>query len=155
MVRCNGCYRNFETGQALRSHMQQVQNFACQQAYLQQVDAILQNLESNYAIPSEFEPVENPEDDSLAEPHDGPDFAGDLFGAYDINELPGLNDDNEEMEAEFTTSIDDSSDSASDTSNEPELFDLEYPDSDDDDDDSDFYLDESIEAVENDPETLQ
>ena len=66
-----------------------------------------------------------------------------------------LNEENEEMEAEFTTSIDDSSDTASDISDEHEPIDLEYPDSDDDDDDDEFYPSEADEAVENNPEILE
>ena len=140
MVRCNGCYRDFRTGQALRSHVQQVQNTVCHQAYIQQVEAALQTLELNHAISSDSEAVENPDNDYMAEPQDGHIFAGDLFGEYTADEFPGLNEENEEMEAEFTTSIDDSSDTASDISDEQEPIDLEYPDSDaDDDDDDEFY----------------
>ena len=156
MVRCTGCYQNFQNSQALRSHAQQVQNPACQQAYADQVAAALQALELNYARTFENETANNA-DDILAEPEDSSEFAGDFYGTYDVNDLPGLNDNDEEMEAEFTTSINSSDDTASDISDELDCVNLEYPDSDydDDDEDRDFRPDESFEPIEHNVEILE
>lgn len=115
--RCPGCFQDFASSTAIQNHITQSRNPACRIAY----DALI---EASLAHDEDFDMHS---EDIIGEPDDDSIFAGDFFGDYQVNDFPGLNN-NDKMEPEFTANADND-----DVSVNSDIADLDYEESDDED----------------------